>query len=62
MMLVPLLLQLQLLLNDLTSSNLVQHQDYEHGRAFPTKKLQHVVLATIEGRRMYDDLIVCHIS
>lgn len=47
MMLVPLLLQLQLLLNDLTSSNLVQHQDYEHGRAFPTKKLQHVVLATI---------------
>lgn len=40
-LLVPLLV---LLLNDLSSPNFGQHQELEHGRAFPSKKPQHVVV------------------
>lgn len=43
-LLVPLLV---LLLNDLSSPNFGQHQELEHGRAFPSKKPQHVVVVVV---------------
>lgn len=42
LLLVPLLL-----LNDLPSSLFGQHQELEHGRAFPSKKLMHVVVVVV---------------
>lgn len=47
-LLVPLLL---LLLNDLSSPYFGQHQELEHGRAFPSKKPQHVVVVVANCSR-----------